>query len=407
MRAYERLIKYVMIPTASDDRCLSLPSTECQFDLAHVLVEELKEMGITDARVDEKCYVYASIPATPGYENSKVLGLIAHMDTVSDFADKQVQPIIHENYDGGDLPLGNSGRTLEVKVFPHLPSLKGRTLITSDGTTILGADDKAGIAEIMCVAKRLMTEDIPHGKICIGFTPDEEVGQGADGFDVAGFGADFAYTVDGGPEHEIEYENFNAFKADVDVTGFNIHPGSAKNTMINAAVVAMEFNEMLPKNQTPRDTEGYEGFYHMGQMSGTVEKAHLDYILRDHSLEIMKERMNIMSDIAEKLNQKYGEGTVKVAFKEQYLNMAEKIKDHFHLITNAEKAVQANGVTPGVIPVRGGTDGARLSFMGLPCPNLGTGAYACHGPYEHTTVEAMDYVVETLTEMVRIYSKFE
>lgn len=407
MRAYERLIKYAMVPTASDGRCLSIPSTECQFNLAHILVQELQEMGITDARVDDKCYVYASIPATPGYEDKKVLGLIAHMDTVSDFADKQVQPQIHENYDGGDLPLGDSGRTLEVSVFPHLPSLKGRTLITGDGTTILGADDKAGIAEIMCVAKRLMTEDIPHGKICIGFTPDEEVGQGADCFDVEGFGADFAYTVDGGPEQEIEYENFNAFGAEVEVTGFNIHPGSAKNTMINAAVVAMEFNEMLPKNQTPRDTEGYEGFYHMANMSGTVEKANLSYILRDHSMEIMQDRINIMKDIAEKLNQKYGAGTVQVTFKEQYRNMAEKIREHFHLIENAVKAVEANGVKPEVIPVRGGTDGARLSFMGLPCPNLGTGAYACHGPYEHATAEAMDYVVETLTELVRIYSKFE
>ena len=403
MRAYQRFVKYAAVPTASNENCATVPSTQCQFNLAHILVDELKTMGVENAHVDEKCYVYASIPATEGYEDSKVLGFIAHMDTVSDFADKMVQPVIHENYDGNDLPLGDSGRILKVSQFPHLPSLKGRTLITSDGTTILGGDDKAGVAEIMCLAERLMQGGIPHGKICIGFTPDEEVGNGADYFDVKGFGADFAYTVDGGAESEIEYENFNAVGGTVDVKGFNIHPGSAKNTMINAALVAMEFNSMLPAGETPRDTEGYEGFYHLERMSGNVEKAHLDYILRDHDSEGIKERQEIMRRAAEKLNEKYGEGTVTLALKEQYRNMAEKIKPNFHLIDNAAKAVKAVGLEPRVIPVRGGTDGARLSFMGLPCPNLGTGSYACHGPYEHATAEGMDKMVDILTELVRLY----
>ena len=407
MRAYERLIKYAMVPTASNENSAAVPTTECQFNLAHILVDELQEMGVKNARVDDKCYVYASIPATPGYEDSKVLGFISHMDTVSDFADHMVQPIVHENYDGKDVPLGESGRTLEVSIFPHLPSLKGRTLITSDGTTILGADDKAGVAAIMCMAERVLNSDMPHGRICIGFTPDEEVGGGADYFDVKGFGADFAYTVDGGAESEIEYENFNAVRADVDFKGFNIHPGSAKNTMINAALVAMEFNSMLPAGETPRDTDGYEGFYHLTRMGGNVEKANLNYILRDHDADNIARRQEIMKEITKKLNGKYGAGTVTLTLKEEYRNMAEKIKENFHLIENAEKAIKKSGVEPQVVPVRGGTDGARLSFMGLPCPNLGTGSYACHGPYEHATAEGMDIVVDTLTELVRLYGEMK
>lgn len=405
MRPYERFIKYAMIPTASNENSASVPSTQCQFNLAHVLVDELLAMGVSDARVNEKCYVYATIPATEGYEDKPAIGFIAHMDTVSDFADKQVQPVIHKNYDGGDLKLGNSGRTLEVALFPHLPSLKGRTLITSEGDTILGADDKAGVAEIMCLAEKLMNQEFPHGKICIGFTPDEEVGNGAEFFDVKGFGAEFAYTVDGGAENEIEYENFNAYKADIEVAGFNIHPGSAKDRMVNASLVAMEFNAMLPEGQTPRETEGYEGFYHLDKMSGTVEKAHLSYILRDHDSEEMERRKAVLQEIARKLNEKYGEGTVKVTLKEQYRNMKECIQENFHLIENALTAVKASGVEPMVVPIRGGTDGARLSFMGLPCPNLGTGGYAFHGPYEHITAEGMDIALNNLCEIVKQYSK--
>lgn len=405
MRAYERLLKYVTVSTPSDENSTTVPTSACQFDLAKDLVEEMKAIGISDAHVDEKCYVYGTIPATPGYEAKTKMGFIAHMDTVSDFADHAVKPLIHENYDGCELVLGESGRKLEPALFPHLKELKGRTLITSDGTTILGADDKAGVAEIMTMAEELLKGELPHGKICIGFTPDEEVGSGADHFDVEGFGADFAYTVDGGREGEIEYENFNASSAKIQVNGFNIHPGSAKDTMINAAVVAMEFNEMLPKNQTPRDTEGYEGFYHLCHMSGSVEKASMEYIIRDHDEEKFLEREEIMKKIAAELNEKYGEGTVELVIEESYRNMAEMIKPQFHLIKNAKIASLQAGVEPKVLPIRGGTDGARLSFMGLPCPNIGTGGFACHGPYEHITVEGMDIIVNTLLEIVKIYAE--
>ena len=405
MRAYERLLKYVTVSTPSDENSTTVPTSACQFDLAKDLVEEMKAIGISDAHVDEKCYVYGTIPATPGYEAKTKMGFIAHMDTVSDFADHAVKPLIHENYDGCELVLGDSGRKLEPALFPHLKDLKGRTLITSDGTTILGADDKAGVAEIMTMAEELLKGELPHGKICIGFTPDEEVGSGADHFDVEGFGADFAYTVDGGREGEIEYENFNASSAKIQVNGFNIHPGSAKDTMINAAVVAMEFNEMLPKNQTPRDTEGYEGFYHLCHMSGSVEKASMEYIIRDHDEEKFLEREEIMRRIAAELNEKYGEGTVELVIEESYRNMAEMIKPQFHLIKNAKIASLQAGVEPKVLPIRGGTDGARLSFMGLPCPNIGTGGFACHGPYEHITVEGMDIIVNTLLEIVKIYAE--
>lgn len=402
-----RFLRYVQVPTASDEKSSTVPTTGCQFDLARMLVEELRGMGITDARVDEKCYVYASIPASEGCERCPSIGFIAHMDTVSDFAREQVKPLIHEEYDGKDLFLGDSGRTLETRVFKGLADLKGRTLITSDGTTILGADDKAGVAEIMTLAQRLMEGGTAHGRICIGFTPDEETGAGADYFDVDGFGADFAYTVDGGAEGEIEYENFNAAGATFEINGFNVHPGSAKDTMVNAALAAMEINQMLPKSETPRDTQGYEGFYHLLEMEGNVEKASLSYIVRDHDEAKYEEKLQRLHEIADALNQKYGEDTVCLKIKEQYRNMAEKIKPCFHLIENARKAAKAAGVEPVTNPIRGGTDGARLSFMGLPCPNLGTGGYAFHGPYEHITVQGMEKVVEILMGIVRAYAEVE
>ncbi len=402
-QAYKKFMRYAEIPTASKDESETHPTTKCQFELANLLVEELKTLGLENASVDENCYVYGIIPATKGYETSTKLGFISHIDTVSDFADHAVKVMLHENYNGEDLKLGESGRTLETKTFPHLSNLKGKTLITSDGTTILGADDKAGVAEIMCMLETLKEQNIPHGQISIGFTPDEEVGQGADLFDVKRFGAQFAYTVDGGSEDEIEYENFNAASAEITTHGFNVHPGSSKGVMINASLVAMEINEMLPKNQTPRDTEGYEGFYHLCQMEGSVEKAKLSYIIRDHDKEKFEKKQEILTDICKKINEKYGAGTAELTIKEQYLNMAEIIKENFHLIENAKKAMEQVQIVPNVIPVRGGTDGARLSFMGLPCPNLGTGSYACHGPYEHATVEAMDKVVEVLVELVKLY----
>lgn len=405
MRAYERLIEYVKVPTPSAEESTTHPTSQCQFDLANKLVEELKTLGAVDVRVDEHCYVYGKIPASAGYEGKTKLGFISHMDTVSDFADHAVRPLVHPDYDGEDLKLGESGRVLEKSVFPHLSELKGRTLITSDGTTILGADDKAGIAEIMTMVEELKKRDIPHGQISIGFTPDEEVGQGADLFDVPGFGAEFAYTVDGGREGEIEYENFNASGAKIKITGFNVHPGSSKDTMINAAEVACEIQSLLPEKENPRYTEGYEGFYHLTGMKGDVACAEMEYIIRDHDAEKFAAKEAYLREVAEKINQKYGKGTVELEIHEQYRNMAEKIQPCFHLIENAQEAARRAGIQPQVLPVRGGTDGARLSYMGLPCPNLGTGGYACHGPYEHVTAEGMDQTVELLLELVKIYSE--
>lgn len=405
MKAYERLLNYVKVFTTSDDDSESVPSSARQFDLANKLVEEMKTIGITDARVDDKCYVYGSIPATPGYEDKPAIGFIAHMDTAPDFSGENVKPRIIENYDGGEVVLGESGRVLKPSDFPHLPTLAGRTLIVTDGTTLLGADDKAGIAEIMTAAERIITENIPHGKLLVAFTPDEEVGRGADHFDVRGFGADFAYTVDGGAEHIIEYENFNAYAAQFEINGFNVHPGSAKNIMINALHVACEIEGMLPAGQTPRDTEGYEGFFHLCDISGNTEHASTYYILRDHSSEIMEGRIATLRHIEKLLNAKYGEGTVKLTVREQYRNMIEKIKPCFHLIENACDAVRELGLEPKTEPIRGGTDGARLSFMGLPCPNLGTGGYAYHGPYEHITFEGMDLAAEIILGIIAKYSK--
>lgn len=406
MKTHERFLNYVRIHTASSEDSTTVPTTARQFDLAKMLVDELHALGIENARVDDKCYVYASIPATAGCENAPALGFIAHIDTVPDFSGENVQPRIIENYDGGEVVLGNSGRTLSPEKLPHLPLLKGRTLIVTDGTTVLGGDDKAGIAEIITAAERILKENIPHGKICIGFTPDEEVGSGADNFDVAAFGADFAYTVDGGIEGEIEYENFNAAGAKVVVNGFNIHPGDSKNKMINALLVAMEFNSMLPA-ETPANTEGYEGFFHLTDMGGSVEKCEMSYILRDHSSEIMTARKASMEHAAKILNERYGAGTVELNMRDQYRNMKEKIEPCMHLIENAIAAAKELGIEPRVQPIRGGTDGARLSFMGLPCPNLGTGDFACHGPYEHVTVEGMEKCTEMVIKLVEKYAKLK
>lgn len=405
MRAYERFLTYAAIRTPSDENSTTSPSSKCQFELADLLKDEMLAIGIADAHVTEYCYVYGTIPATPGLESKPKIGFIAHMDTVSDYCDHDIKPIVHENYDGGDLALGTSGRTLSVKDFPHLPSLKGRTLITTDGTTVLGADDKAGIAEIMTMAERLIKENIPHGTICIAFTPDEEVGAGTAHFDVEKFGADFAYTLDGDSEGEIQYENFNACKADFEITGFGVHPGSSKDTMINACLVAMEINQMLPGCEPPRGTEDYEGFFHLTNMSGDVTSAELHYIIRDHDKDYFEMRKNTLRLIEKDLNAKWGEGTVKLTITEQYKNMSEIIAGCMHLIENAKQACVNANVAPQILPIRGGTDGCQLSFKGLPCPNLGTGGHAYHGPYEHITVEGMDQATDIVLELVKIYAK--
>jgi len=405
MKAYERLLNYAVILTPSDESSDTVPSSKCQFDLAKKLVTEMNALGIQDVRADDKCYIYGKVPATPGYEDKTTLGLIAHMDTVSDFCDHDIVPVVTPNYDGKDFPLGNSGRILETSTFKHLPDLAGRTLITTDGTTILGADDKAGIAEILTLVERLKTENIPHGPLCIAFTPDEEIGMGAAHFDVTGFGAEYAYTLDGGPEGDIEYENFNACKAAFEITGFNVHPGTSKDTMINASLLAMEINSMLPGYDTPRDTEEYEGFYHLVSMTGEVGQAALNYIVRDHHKDFFEARKETLRHIEKLMNEKWGPDTVELTITDQYRNMSEIIDGCPHLIEYAKHACEKAGLMPNVVPIRGGTDGAQLSFMGLPCPNLGTGGYGYHGPYEHITVEGMDLAVDILVELVQLFVK--
>ena len=405
MKAYERFINYAKVHTASDDTKTCTPSTDGQYALAYKLADEMKEIGLSEVYADEYAYVYGVIPASEGLEDAMSVGFIAHIDTIPDFPGRNVKPRIVENYDGGDIVLGDSGRVLSPKDFPHLPSLIGRSIIVTDGTTVLGADDKAGIAEIMEMAERIIKENIPHGRIAVCFCPDEEIGHGASLLDLERFGAKVAYTADGGAEGGIEYENFNACGVKATFKGFNVHPGSAKDTMINASLVAMEFNAMLPAGDTPRDTEGYEGFFHMMAMNGGVEKAELDYIVRDHDAGSFEARKACMLHAAKLLNNKYGEGTVALEIKEQYRNMCEKVKPHFHVVENALEAIRKAGLEPVVEPIRGGTDGAQLTFRGLPCPNLGTGGYAYHGPYEHISIEGMEKSVEILLNIVERYAK--
>ena len=405
MKVYERLLNYIQIDTPSDPESGKTPSSDCQFQLANKLVEELQALGVKNAEVDEKCYVYASVPATEGYEGCKKLGFIAHMDTAPDFNGIGVKPQIISNYDGKDVALGESGRVLRVKDFPELAHMKGRTLITTDGTSLLGSDDKSGIAEIMSLLEMILKENIPHRKICIGFTPDEEIGAGADHFDVEKFGADIAYTMDGGMEGEIEYENFNAAGAKVLFHGNNVHPGTAKDIMVNAQLLAMEFAGKLPADETPATTEGYEGFFHLTNMEGSVERAKLQYIIRDHSKEKFEQRKDFMLKLVDEMNEIYGANTVELELKDQYFNMKEMVEPHMHLLDYAKEAAKEVGLNPKVVPIRGGTDGARLSFMGLPCPNLGTGGFGFHGPYEHVTAEGMELCVEMMRKIVEKYAK--
>lgn len=405
MRAYERFLDYVKIYTTSDPESTAHPTTQRQFDLANLLVKQLKELGVDNAHVDEKCYVYATLPATKGLEDKTAIGFVSHMDSAPAAPGENVKPQVFENYDGGDVLLAGSGEYMTVARFPELAKWKGQTLITTDGTTLLGADDKAGIAAIMTMVEELQKGEIAHGKVCIGFTPDEEVGQGADFFDVEHFGAEFAYTIDGGDVGELEYQNFNAADAKVTITGFSVHPGSAKNLMKNAQTIAMEFAAQLPADQVPETTEGFEGFFHLDSMQGDVTTAKLHYIIRDHDGEKFAARKALMQSIADKMNQKHGEGTVHLELKDNYYNMEEKVKPHFHLVENAEKAIRMAGIQPHIVPIRGGTDGARLSFMGLPCPNLGTGGYNFHGPCEYITAEKMDKSVEIALNIVKIYAE--
>ena len=403
MRAYERFLQYVKVYTTSDEESSTHPTTARQLDLGRMLVAQLKELGLTDARLDEYGYVYATLPATPGCEQAAGLGFIAHMDTAPGTSGENVNPQIHENYDGGDVLLPATGAVLKPADFPFLTEMKGQTLITTDGSTLLGADDKAGVAEIMTMVERLIREGRPHGKICIGFTPDEEVGQGADLFDVDGFGAAYAYTVDGDDVGEISYENFNAAAAAVKIHGLSVHPGSAKNTMRNALSLAMEYHAALPAFECPEHTEGREGFFHLCDLQGDVSEAVFHYIIRDHDADRFAVRKAQMQQVADRLNEKYGAGTVELELTDSYRNMLEKIRPHFHLVENARAAIRAVGLTPVESPIRGGTDGATLSYKGLPCPNLGTGGFNFHGPMECITVEKMDQAVEVLLNLADLY----
>lgn len=407
----DKFLKYVTIDTQSDEDSTTSPSTEKQKDLARLLVGELKEMGASDVRMDEEYgYVYATIPSTLKEEGKEVpvIGFIAHMDTSPAVSGKDVKPRIVENYDGKDIVLNQElNIILPVEENPELLEYEGKKLIVTDGTTLLGADDKAGVAEIMTMAQTLLAHpEKEHGTIRIAFTPDEEVGRGVDHFDVEGFQADYAYTVDGGALGELEYESFNAAGARLHVNGYSVHPGSAKNKMLNAILLAQEFQSLLPVFETPAGTEGYEGFYHADRMTGTVESAQADYIIRDHSRELFEKKKAYFREAADFLNKKYGKEIFTVEMQDSYYNMKEKIyPENAHLIDTAVKAMEEAGVTPLIAPIRGGTDGSRLSFMGLPCPNLCTGGMNYHGRYEYVCIESMEKCVEIILNIISLYAE--
>ena len=402
MRVEERLLKYVSYWTTSDEECRQIPSSERQFELGKVLEQELRDLGLEKVTLTDHCYVYGLLPATKGYADKPAVGFISHMDTAPDFSGKDVKPQIIPDYDGKDVLLKGSGAYLKVSDFPTLETLKGRTLITTDGTTLLGADDKAGVAEIMTAVEQIITEKIPHGDIWIGFTPDEEVGSGADLFDLDYFKARFAYTVDGDYEGEVAYENFNAASASFEINGVNVHPGEAKDIMINAALVGCEIASLLPENETPAHTEGREGFYHLTDFSGDIAHAKVNYIVRDHDKATFEKRLDVLRGIEKKMNEKYHADTVKLNITHSYSNMLEVIEKNEFVVDIARKAIKNAGLEPISRPVRGGTDGAGLSFMGLPCPNLGTGGYGFHGPFEHISVEGMNTAVSVIKEIVKI-----
>lgn len=396
MKASERFLQYVLFDTTSCEENPHCPSTANQLTFANRLVEELHTLGVEDARVDENGYVYGSLPANCETD-APALGFISHMDTSPDASGAGVKPHIVKNYDGGDIVLNEKEHiVMSPARYPTLRDYVGQDLIVTDGTTLLGADDKAGIAEIMTLVEEIQRDKLPHGKLCFGFTPDEEIGRGADLFDVSGFGAQYAYTVDGGKLGELEYENFNAASATVTVHGLNIHPGDAKNKMKNALLIGIQFQNMLPAAEIPACTEGYEGFQHLNRMSGDEEKTVLHYIIRDHDRQKFEAKKDRFLRIAAFLNAEYGEGTVEVELTDSYYNMKEKIEPYYFLIENAKQAMRKAGVEPRIQPIRGGTDGARLSYMGLPCPNLSTGGHNAHGRFEYIPVQNMDAMVHVL-----------
>ncbi len=405
MTVLERFINYAKIHTTSDPKSDTFPSSMRQFDLANFLVKELKELGL-EAEVDEHCYVYSKIPSNTDKEICPI-GFIAHMDTSPDASGENVKPRIIENYDGNMIVLNKEENVvLSPDDFPSLKNYIGQTLVVTDGTTLLGADDKAGIAEIITAAEYLLSHpELEHGDIMIAFTPDEEIGQGAKYFDVKKFGATFAYTIDGGPRGELEYESFNANNASVSFYGRNVHPGSAKNQMINSIEMASQFHSLLPENEKPQYTSGYEGFYHLMSFKGNVDKTVLDYIIRDHDRDLFEQKKQTFIETANFIEKKYGKGSVEVNAKDSYYNMGEVIKEHMHLITRAKVAMEKNDVKAVIKPVRGGTDGSALSFMGLPCPNIFTGGHNYHGRHEYVCVESMEKAVKVIISIIDSFAK--
>lgn len=406
----ERFLKYVKYDTQSDENSSTCPSTKKQHEFGQVLVEELKQIGLNDASIDDKGYIYATLEGNMEESETKkvpVVGFIAHMDTSPDMTGTNVKPRIIENYDGQDILLNpDKNITLSVETFPNITALKGHDVIVTDGTTLLGADDKAGIAEIITAVEYLVKHpEIKHGTIKIGFTPDEEIGRGADHFDVKKFAADFAYTMDGEAEGELQYENFNAASAKITIFGANVHPGKSKNKMKNAILYAMELNAMLPASDTPAHTEGYEGFFHLNDINGSVEQTTLNYIIRDHDMKKFNERKALIEKTVAFLNDKYGAGTFLLELKDQYYNMKEKLAPVMHIVDLAKKAMEECGVKPDVSPIRGGTDGARLSYMGLPTPNIFTGGYNYHGKYEMASIPSMEKAVEVILKIIEYVSK--
>ena len=401
----ERFLKYVSFDTQSDESSTTFPSTDKQLVLLRHLKEELETIGLKEVSMDKYGYVMATLPATKGYENAPVIGFIAHVDTAPDMSGANIKPHVVENYDGRDIRLGNDCY-LRVEEFPELAFFKGHTLIHTDGTTLLGADDKAGVAEIVTAMEWLVAHpELPHGKIRVGFTPDEEIGRGVDYFDVQKFAADFAYTMDGGMEGELEYENFNAAGAKIQIAGRNVHPGMAKNKMINAIDIACELNALLPLEQRPQFTEHYEGFFHCVGIKGSVEEAEISYIIRDHDTDKFEQKKQLMWDVVNFLQRKYGEKHLTLTLKDQYYNMRKMVEPHPQLIEKARRAMIEAGVKPQVKPIRGGTDGSRLSFMGLPCPNLFTGGMNFHGRYEYVSLTTMNRAMNTIINLARIWTE--
>ena len=405
MELKDRFLKYVAIDTQSDENSETFPSSAKQWDLLNLLVEEMKALGLEEVTIDKYGYVMGTIPATKGCEMAPVIGFLAHVDTSPDMSGKDVRPRIIEEYQGEDIVL-NPSLTMRVAEFPELSRFVGHTLIHTDGTTLLGADDKAGVAEIMTAAEYLMSHpEIKHGKIRIGFTPDEEIGRGVDFFDVKAFGADFAYTMDGGYEGELEFENFNAASAKIIIKGRNVHPGYAKHKMINAIDVACELNALVPATERPQYTEGYEGFYHCVGITGTVEEASVSYIIRDHDADKFEAKKVWMHNIVGILNNKYGEGVLTLALKDQYYNMHKMVAPHPQVIELAKEAMLLSDVTPIVRPIRGGTDGARLSFMGLPCPNIFAGGMNFHGKFEYCSLNSMEKAVKVIVNLCQLWAR--